>query len=136
MFLHDCANAISSLKGPKGLHLFVLVIYLHKKNSVLLQKMQPISILSWVVTIGLVTSRLPPLQHTFPITTTNLVWMVGFWHGKIQLTYYKQSIFDMGRFWHLAWANLMSYKFFFFFFLIPLEIFQIFDVFIHKILQD
>jgi hypothetical protein len=29
MFLHDCANAIWSLKAPKGLHLSTLVIFLH-----------------------------------------------------------------------------------------------------------
>jgi hypothetical protein len=29
MFLHDYANAIWSLKGPKGPHLFVLVIFLY-----------------------------------------------------------------------------------------------------------
>jgi hypothetical protein len=56
VFLHDYANAIWSLKGPKGFHLFVLFIFLHTKISILLIKMQPFSILSWVVVVGLVTS--------------------------------------------------------------------------------
>jgi hypothetical protein len=45
------------------------------------------------------------------------------------------SIFDMERFWHLVWTNLTSYTFSFLLFLIPLYIFQIFDVFINKVLQ-
>lgn len=38
-------------------------------------------------------------------------------------------------FWYLVWANLTSYKFSFFFFPIPLYIFQIYDVFMNKILE-
>jgi hypothetical protein len=45
------------------------------------------------------------------------------------------SIFDMETFWHLVCSNLTSCKFSLFFFLIPLYIFQIYDVFINKILQ-
>ncbi len=42
---------------------------------------------------------------------------------------------DMQRFWHLVWANLTSYKFFLFLFLIPLHILQIYCMFINKVLQ-
>jgi hypothetical protein len=45
-----------------------------------LQKMQTSSILSWVVVVGLATSWLSPLQDTPPITTVNLLQVVGFWH--------------------------------------------------------
>jgi hypothetical protein len=54
--LHDYANAIWSLKRPKGFHLFVSVFFFNQKISILLQKMQPFSILSRVVAVGLVTS--------------------------------------------------------------------------------
>ncbi len=77
MFLHDCANAIWSLKGTKGPHLSTLVIFLRQKVSITLQKMQASSILSWVVAINLTTSRLPPLQDTPPITMVDLLQAVN-----------------------------------------------------------
>jgi len=61
VFLHECANVIWSLKGPKDLPLFVLVNFLHQRISITVQRMQACSILSWVVVIGLATSQLPPL---------------------------------------------------------------------------
>jgi hypothetical protein len=39
MFLHDCVNAIWSLKGPKGPQLLTLVTIFHQKISITLQKM-------------------------------------------------------------------------------------------------
>jgi hypothetical protein len=80
--------------------------------------MQTSSILSRMIVVGLVTSWLPPLQDTSPIITANLLQVVGFLHGEIWPTYYKRSIFDMERFWHLVWANLTSCKFSLFLFLI------------------
>jgi hypothetical protein len=38
VLLHDYANAIWSLKGPKGLHLFSLVTFFCQKISITLQK--------------------------------------------------------------------------------------------------
>ncbi len=76
MFLHDCANPIWNLKGPEGLHLSTLITFHHQKVSITLQRMQTSSILSWVVAIGLTTSRFPPLQNTPPITTSNLLQAV------------------------------------------------------------
>jgi hypothetical protein len=70
-----------------------------------------------------------------PISMTNLLQAVDFWYGKIQLTYYKRSIFDMERFWQVVWANLTSCIFSPFFFLIPLYIILIYGVFINKVLQ-
>ncbi len=67
--------------------------------------------------------------------TTESLQVVGFWYGKIRLTYYKQSTFDMDRFWHLVWAKLTSCKFSLFFFLIHLYIFLIYGVSINKVLQ-
>jgi hypothetical protein len=36
VFLHDCANAIWSLKGLEGPHLFVLIFFLGQKISITL----------------------------------------------------------------------------------------------------
>ncbi len=55
--------------------------------------------------------NLPALQNTPPITTADLLQVVNFWHGEIQLTYSKWSIFDLEKFWHLVWTHLMSCKF-------------------------
>jgi hypothetical protein len=56
VFLHDCANAIWSLKGIEGLHIPTLVTFFHQKISITLQRMQSSSILSRVIAIGFVTS--------------------------------------------------------------------------------
>jgi hypothetical protein len=56
VILHDCANAIWSLKGTKGLHISTLVTFLHQKVSITLQRMQTSSILSWAIAIGLANS--------------------------------------------------------------------------------
>jgi hypothetical protein len=76
--LHDYGNAIWSLKGPKSPHLSTLVIFLHQKISITLQRMQLSSILSWAVVVGLAISQLPPLQNTPPITIANLLQVVDF----------------------------------------------------------
>jgi hypothetical protein len=55
-FLHNYANVIWSLQGPKGVPLFVLVTFLWQKNLITLQKLQASSILSRAVAIGLATS--------------------------------------------------------------------------------
>jgi hypothetical protein len=55
VFLNNCANAISSLKGPKGPPLYVLVTFLQQKISITLQRLQTFSILSQVMAIGLIT---------------------------------------------------------------------------------
>jgi hypothetical protein len=60
VFLHKYANVIWSLKGPKGLPLFVLVTFLCQRILTTLQRIQASSILSQVVAVGLVTSWLPP----------------------------------------------------------------------------
>jgi hypothetical protein len=73
VFLHDCANAIWSLKGLEGLHLFTLVTFL-----ITLQKMQVCFILRQTLAVGLVTSQLPPLQNTPPITMADLLQVVDF----------------------------------------------------------
>jgi len=59
VFLHNCANAIWSLKEPKGPPL--LSWFFWQKISITLQRLQASSILSRVVALGLTTSRLPPL---------------------------------------------------------------------------
>jgi hypothetical protein len=38
VFLHDCANAIWSLKEPKGLHLSILVTFFNQNISITLPK--------------------------------------------------------------------------------------------------
>jgi len=61
VFLHNCANVIWNLKGPRGPHLSTLVIFFHQKVLITLQRMQTFSILSRTVAISLLTSRFPPL---------------------------------------------------------------------------
>jgi hypothetical protein len=83
VFLHDCANAMWNFKGPEGLPIFVLVIFLRKKFSSTLQKMQTSSILNQAIAVGLGTSWLPPLQYAPPITMTNLLQAIGCWDKEI-----------------------------------------------------
>jgi hypothetical protein len=78
MFLHDCVNAVWSLKGSKGLYLSTLVIFLRKKISITLQKMQTSSILSRMIVVSAVTSQISPLQNTLPITTADLLQAAKF----------------------------------------------------------
>jgi len=73
MFLHNCVNAILSLKRPKDLHLSILVIFLCKKVSITLQSMQTSSILNQAIAIHLTTSQLPSLHHTPSTTMINLL---------------------------------------------------------------
>jgi hypothetical protein len=54
------------LQKAKGPPISILVILLHKKNSIMLKKMQASSILSWVIVVSLATSQLPPLDDTTP----------------------------------------------------------------------
>jgi hypothetical protein len=98
VFLHNCANAIWSLKGPDGLPFPILDIFLQQKISITLQRLQPSSILSQAVAVGLATFQLSPLQDTPPISTTDLLQMVGFLYGKIRPTYYKRLVFGMDKF--------------------------------------
>jgi hypothetical protein len=65
-------------KGQRAFTIFVLVTFLCQKNSITLQRMQASSILSWAVTIGLITSQLAPLKDTLPITTNDLLQVVNF----------------------------------------------------------
>jgi hypothetical protein len=80
VFLHDCGNAIWSLKVPEGLHISTLVTFLCQKISITLQRMQVSSILNWAVVVGLAISWLPSLQNTPPITTVDLLQVISFWH--------------------------------------------------------
>jgi len=48
----------------------------------MLQKMQASFILNWVAMVGLITSQLPPLQDTPPITMVDLLQAVGCWDGE------------------------------------------------------
>jgi hypothetical protein len=61
MFSHDYADAIWNLKKPKCFHLSILVIFLCKKISITLQRMQSSSICSRAIVGGLTMSRLPSL---------------------------------------------------------------------------
>jgi len=131
VFLHNCATPIWSLKGPEGLPFSILDIFFRQKFSITLQRLQPSSILNRAVAVSLATFQLPPLQDTPPISTTDLFQVVGFLYGKIWPTYYKRLVFDMDKFWHLVWANLMS-CIFSLFFLIPLYIFLIYNMSINK----
>ncbi len=65
---------------------------------------------------------------TTSIPTLGMIKITSHHHGgliasnrfltwRILPNYYRRLIFDMERFWQLVWANLMSHKFFLFFFL-------------------
>ncbi len=55
---------------------------------------------------------------------------------KYNHTYsYRRSVCDIEVFWHIVWTNLTSCKFSLFLFLISLYIFQIYYVFINKVMQ-
>ncbi len=97
VFLYDYANAIWSLKGTKCFHLSTLVTFLYQIFLITLQRMQVSSILSRVVTIGLVTSWLPFLQNTPPMTTVHLLQAIGFWHINM-IDLHRQLVMDMERF--------------------------------------
>jgi hypothetical protein len=77
MFLHECANAIWSLKGLKALPFFVSATFFHQNISIMLQRVQTSSILSQAIAIGLVTSQLPPLQDIAPIATIDLLQTIS-----------------------------------------------------------
>jgi hypothetical protein len=49
VFLHNCADVIWSFKRLEGPSLFVLITFLHKKNSITLQRIQTSSIFNQVV---------------------------------------------------------------------------------------
>jgi hypothetical protein len=95
MFLHNCANAIWSLKWLEGLHFSTLVTFFHQKVLITLQRMQTSSIVSCAVVVGLTTSWLSPLQNTLPITIADLLQGVGFWHVNMadlpQMVNYKHG---------------------------------------------
>jgi hypothetical protein len=74
MFLYNCANAIWSLKRPKGLHLFILIIFLLKNFNHIAKD----SILSWAIVIGLPHFKLLPLQNKPPITMADLLQVIDF----------------------------------------------------------
>jgi len=78
VFLQNCANAIWNLKGTESPHLSTLVNFLCQKVSITLQKMQASSILSQAIVVGIITSRLSPLQDTPPITSADLLQVVDF----------------------------------------------------------
>jgi hypothetical protein len=63
-------------RAKKPSSFFVLVTFPYKKISIKLQKMQTFSILSRVVVVGLVISRLPPFQDAPPITMVDLEQVV------------------------------------------------------------
>ncbi len=68
-------------------------------------------------------------HHARPIVGD---WLLT-WRNMADLL--QWSIFDMETFWHLVWSKLTSCKFSLFLFIIPLYIFQIYDVLINKVLQ-
>jgi hypothetical protein len=106
----QCQLEFQKAKGPSFL---LWVTFLLSKISIALQGMQTSSILNQVVTIGLVTSRLPPFKDTPPITTIN---------------YYKWSIIG-DILTCIICVDMTSFKFFFFS-PIHLYIFQIHGGFI------
>jgi hypothetical protein len=52
VFLHNCPNAIWSMKRLEDLPFSVLVFFLGQKKSITLQRLQTSSILNWAINIG------------------------------------------------------------------------------------
>jgi hypothetical protein len=73
VFLHDCANAIWSLKGTEGLNFLPLSFFSVNFFWFHYKKMQASSILNWAIAVGLATFWLPPFQNTPPITMVDLL---------------------------------------------------------------
>ncbi len=120
MFLHDCANVIWNLKGPKGFHLSTLITFLCQKISITLQRMQASSILSRTIVVGLVTFSLPLLQNTSHHQGQSIAscWFLTYKYGW-------PTIGDRlwtRKFSHLLLTNLMSCHF---------SLFPLFYSFVH-----
>jgi hypothetical protein len=135
VFLHDCANAIWSLKRLEGLHLLTLVTFLCQKVLIALQKIQASLILSWAVAIGFKLFNFHPFKTHLP-SPESIYCRPSIFDIEIWPTYNKRSVLDIERFWHLFWTNLMSCNFSIFLIFIPLYIFRIYDVFLKKALHD
>jgi hypothetical protein len=113
VFLHDYANAIWSLKGIEGPHLFPLIIFFRQIFLIILQKRQKKFILSRAIAISLVTSWLSPLQDTPPIPTIDLLQTVNFLY--INMIDLLQAI-NYGYFhnyFELTWHPVTSSLFYF-----------------------
>jgi hypothetical protein len=65
-----------------GPPLYVLVTFFHQKISIVLQRKQAFSILSQVVMIGVIISRLSLLQDTSSIAMIDLLQVVNCWDGE------------------------------------------------------
>jgi hypothetical protein len=68
------------LEGDKRSSSFYLGHFSLSKSFDHIIKDANIFILSWARAMGLVTSQLPPLQYTPPITTVDLLQAIGFGH--------------------------------------------------------
>jgi hypothetical protein len=71
VFLHDCANAIWSLKGPKGFHLSILVIFFFSKKFKHIAK--GVSIFHLKLGSSHKLPNFPPFEDTPPITMADLI---------------------------------------------------------------
>jgi hypothetical protein len=60
-------------KGQTGSFFLSWLFFFVKKFSIMLQRMQASTIISWAIVVGLVISHLPPLHDTPPIAMTNLL---------------------------------------------------------------
>jgi len=56
VLLHNYADAMWNFKWLERFPFFVLVTFIYKKISIILQRMQASSILNWAVAVGLITS--------------------------------------------------------------------------------
>ncbi len=56
VFLHNCVNTMWNLKRLEGPHIFILVIFIHQKISITLQRTQTFSNLNQAMVISLTTS--------------------------------------------------------------------------------
>jgi hypothetical protein len=131
MFLHDCANAIWNLKG---LEAFISLFWLfpslkkfnHIANDASLFHFKPGDSCRLIYFLTPTPSGCTSHHNDQPIASDRFLTL------RNVADLLQWSIFDMETFGHLVCSNLTACKFSLFLFLIPLYIFQIYDVFINK----
>ncbi len=87
------------INGFEGPSLSVLTTNFKQRISIMLQKLRAFAILtlSWVVVVGLGASWLPSFENLSPISTSNILFVVGRWRMK--------------NFFYFCFNNTWSWKF-------------------------
>ncbi len=93
VFAQLCQCHLKFEKTKKPSPVSVLIIFLHQKISIILQRLQASCILSWAVVMNLTISWLPPLQIDLPSPwPTYCKWWIFYMEKDNRPT-------TIGRFW-------------------------------------